>query len=532
MPILTADERIGRTIAGKYRLDRILGEGGMGVVYAGSHLRLNTPVAVKFLHPAYSQHKSVVERFLREAQATARLSHPNIVSVRDVDIDTDGSVYMVLEMLEGESLATLLARRRSLSLDETLRIALPIMDALSYAHSIGITHRDVKPDNIFVSVSGDQLVPKLLDFGIAKLTEGPSSHTATGAVLGTALYMAPEQAMGRKEVGPKADVWAIALVVYECLTGTVPYEADLADAAPAAILLSLMTSRIVELRERRPDLPVALSDALAQAMQRDPGQRTESVAKLRSALHSLPASPNTKPQIPLPTLGDQATTLFRPALTTGPDLATRSLLRPTLIGVGAVTLCAAALLTLAFVNRATTTVVTELPGAWTSVPTTTPPGVPSTPVAMPTAEPPMAVEAPTPPLADLPSVQQARPLARRQERPTRPRAERSVPEAQDDPLAALDSPPQARRMQPAREEVRTMKRMLEPLIQACGTGAGESAVVQFAIAGATGQATSIEVSGVTSEASRRCVGRVIQSRARFPLFAEASIQLAWRFDLR
>ena len=339
MPILTADERIGRTIAGKYRLDRILGEGGMGVVYAGSHLRLNTPVAVKFLHPAYSQHKPVVERFLREAQATARLSHPNIVSVRDVDIDTDGSVYMVLEMLEGESLATLLARRRSLSLDETLRIALPIMDALSYAHSLGITHRDVKPDNIFVSVSGNQLVPKLLDFGIAKLTEGPSSHTATGAVLGTALYMAPEQAMGRKEVGPKADVWAIALVVYECLTGTIPYEADLADAAPAAILLSVMTARVVELSERRPDLPTALSNALTKAMQRDLVQRTESVAKLRSALHSLPASP-TKPHVPLPTLGDQATTLFRPALTTGPDLATRSLLRPTLIGIGAVALCA------------------------------------------------------------------------------------------------------------------------------------------------------------------------------------------------
>ena len=528
MPILTADERIGRTIASKYRLDRILGEGGMGVVYAGSHLRLNTPVAVKFLHPAYSQHKPVVERFLREAQATARLSHPNIVSVRDVDIDTDGSVYMVLEMLEGESLATLLARRRSLSLDETLRIALPIMDALSYAHSLGITHRDVKPDNIFVSVSGNQLVPKLLDFGIAKLTEGPSSHTATGAVLGTALYMAPEQAMGRKEVGSKADVWAIALVVYECLTGTVPYEADLADAAPAAILLSVMTARMVELRERRSDLPSALSDALAKAMQRDPAQRTESVAKLRSALASLPASSTTKPHIPLPTLGDQATTLFRPALTTGPDLAARSRLRPALIGIGLVTLCAVALLSFALSNRSTTTVVTELPGAWTSARPTATPSVPSTPVATPTRAPENVVA----PAVVEPTVEAPRPVERRSERPVRPRTERTFADAQDDPLAALDSPPQARRMQPAREEVRTMKRTLEPLIAACGTGAGESAVVQFAIAGATGRAGSIEVSGVTSDASRRCVERVIEGRARFPLFADASIQLAWRFDLR
>ena len=199
MPVLTTQDRLGMTVADKYRLDRVLGEGGMGVVYAGHHLKLDLPVAVKFLHPQYSRSPDVVERFLREARATSRLIHPNVVQVRDIDVaQEDGSVYMVLELLTGKSLAKHLEEQKVLSVDETLTILFPVIDALAAAHDLGIVHRDVKPDNVFLCRGLDgRITPKVLDFGIAKLTAGGSSPsaTATGAIMGTALYMAPEQAL-------------------------------------------------------------------------------------------------------------------------------------------------------------------------------------------------------------------------------------------------------------------------------------------------------------------------------------------------
>lgn len=218
MPILTSHELVGTILDGKYRLERILGEGGFGVVYAARHVRLDRAVAVKLLHPHCAEDVQAVERFVREARATAALSHPNVVTVRDVDAAPDGSVYIVLELLEGESLAQHLARRGPLSSIETMSILAPILDALDAAHRMGIVHRDVKPGNVFLShdASG-RVVPKLLDFGVAKLAG--ATLTTTGTVLGTLAYTAPEQARGERRVGPWSDVWSVAVMLYECLTG-------------------------------------------------------------------------------------------------------------------------------------------------------------------------------------------------------------------------------------------------------------------------------------------------------------------------
>jgi serine/threonine-protein kinase len=300
MPIPTIEERVGTVVDGKYRVDRILGKGGMGVVYACMHLALERPVALKFLHPRLTEHREIVGRFMREARATSRLSHPNVVDVRDVDVLPDGSVYMVLELLEGESLASYLERVGRLSLAETLELLLPVMDALAVAHAAGIVHRDVKPENVFLARVGDRVVPKVLDFGIAKLADAESqSSTATGSVLGTPLYMAPEQAMGRtSEIGACSDVWSMGVMVYECLTGELPFEvAD--DATPAAIVMSVMTGRIAKIEEKRPDLPPAFAALVGRALELLPVSRVASMRELgeglRAATESRPPTTGTQP---------------------------------------------------------------------------------------------------------------------------------------------------------------------------------------------------------------------------------------------
>jgi tRNA A-37 threonylcarbamoyl transferase component Bud32 len=287
MPVVTSEERLGTTLDGKYRLDRILGEGGMGVVFAGEHVRLHKPVAVKFLHPQFSQAGEVVHRFIREAQSAARLSHPNVVDVRDVDTAPDGAVYMVLELLEGESLASHLARVGKLSVHTALAFVEPAMDALAVAHAAGIVHRDIKPDNIHLSrsLSGD-IVPKVLDFGIAKLAESASgSATATGSVIGTPAYMAPEQALGRKDLGPPADVWSMAVVLYECLSGVMPFDFP-TDTNPMGIVVTVLTDTPISLGTRCPELPAALVRVIDRALQKDAAQRYPTMREFLQALRA------------------------------------------------------------------------------------------------------------------------------------------------------------------------------------------------------------------------------------------------------
>lgn len=285
MPILTPSERLGTVVDGKYRLDRILGEGGFGVVYAGTHLRLDRQVAVKFLHPQHSQNADVVERFMREARATSKLSHPNVIDVRDVEMAPDGSVYMVLELLQGQPLSDYLAKHHRLPLAEVMALLRPVIDALEVAHRAGIVHRDIKPDNVFLSRSLEgRVVPKVLDFGIAKLADGNAKATATGSVIGTPIYMSPEQAMGQqKNVGPWSDVWSTAVMIYECLAGQFPFELP-PEPTPTAVVLAVVTAPVFPLSNYRPDLPPAVSDVIGRALDRSVETRIRSMGELGTAL--------------------------------------------------------------------------------------------------------------------------------------------------------------------------------------------------------------------------------------------------------
>lgn len=282
VPVLTEAERVGTTVGGKYRLDRIIGRGGVGTVFAGVHTWTGRDVAVKMLHVQYAEERAVVDRFLTEARAAAVLRHPNVVDVLDMGKDDDGAVYMVLEHLEGESLARRLERRKRLEPEEAAAIVLPVMDALADAHEQSIIHRDIKPENIFLAIDGKRRsVPKLLDFGIAKvLAVGSARATRTGMVIGTPAYMSPEQADGMSEVGPGADIWSIGVLLYECLTGTLPFPSE----SPTATLVAIMTSSAKPLRVAAPDLPVALANAVDRALSKDQSQRWPNMRAFAEAI--------------------------------------------------------------------------------------------------------------------------------------------------------------------------------------------------------------------------------------------------------
>lgn len=221
------DPMPGQVIAQKYRLERCLGEGGQGSVWRAENLVLELPVALKLVHPE-AVHGLVPDRLFREARAAATLGHPAIVRIFDVGRTADGLPFLVMELLRGESLADELTRTERLSPARALRLLLPIADGLAAAHAERIVHRDVKPDNIFIAVSGDWIQPKLLDFGLARRSisgDRLGRLTDAGAVLGTPAYLSPEQASGRGEVDARADVWSFSATLYECLTGVVPFQA-------------------------------------------------------------------------------------------------------------------------------------------------------------------------------------------------------------------------------------------------------------------------------------------------------------------
>jgi serine/threonine-protein kinase len=216
----------GQVVAEKLRLTRQLGSGGMGSVWVADHLTLKTQVAVKFMAAELAGNADALARFSREAAAAARIKSPHVVRVFDYGV-SEGTPYMVLELLEGEDLASLLRRRGALDPREAAEIVSQAAQALEQAHAQGIVHRDIKPGNIFLSPSGGEVFVRLLDFGVAKAPELEfSTKTVTGATLGTPYYMSPEQVFAKGPVDASADVWALAVVAYECITGVLPFEGD------------------------------------------------------------------------------------------------------------------------------------------------------------------------------------------------------------------------------------------------------------------------------------------------------------------
>ncbi|HEX7601899.1 MAG TPA: serine/threonine-protein kinase, partial [Polyangiaceae bacterium] len=258
----------------------------MGVVWAAVQLVTRKPVALKALRTAHTGDKQLLQRFLREARAACAVHHPNVVEIYDVIVVEDGLPVMVMDLLEGESLGQRVEREHAIPLPELASILLPVVSAVGTAHSIGIVHRDLKPDNIFLSRTATGTEVKVLDFGIAKLTatDGDAAATGgltgTGAMLGTPFYMAPEQIYGEKDVDHRTDIWAIGVILYECLAGVRPTQAD----SIGQILKVITRDGIKPLREICPDLPPDILDLVDRMLSVDRANRPSSLTEVGQVL--------------------------------------------------------------------------------------------------------------------------------------------------------------------------------------------------------------------------------------------------------
>jgi tRNA A-37 threonylcarbamoyl transferase component Bud32 len=262
-----------RVLGERYRVVRHLARGGMAEVYLAHDELLDRPVAVKLLFPELADDASFVERFRREARAAAGLNHPNIVSVYDFGED-DGAYFMVMEYVEGETLRDIIRSRGPLPSEEAAGISADVAAALAAAHRHGIVHRDVKPGNVLVS---DMV--KVADFGIARAGDPRESLTQTGAVLGTATYLAPEQAQGQP-VDPRPDNYALGVMLYEMLAGQPPFRGD----TPVAVAYQHLSETPVPPSQHNADVPPALDAVVLKAMEKDPARRQQSAQELRDEL--------------------------------------------------------------------------------------------------------------------------------------------------------------------------------------------------------------------------------------------------------
>ena len=280
----------GTLVNGKYRLGRQLGEGGMGAIFEARHEFLGTEVALKFLHPALSSRPNVVARFVQEARVSANMKSPHIVSVVDVDQSPEGLAFLVMELLRGEALAGRLAREPVLPLPLTLNIAVQVLLALEVAHALGVVHRDMKPENVFLTdapgqagATSDGLLVKILDFGIAKLRtlgEVKAQLTKPGMVMGTPEYMAPEQVFSADAVDARADIYALGAMIFEMLAGRRPVQGDDARAI-AAVVMSGNTPRLDAVAPR---VPKEIADVVAISLAPKPNDRFSSAAAMLRAL--------------------------------------------------------------------------------------------------------------------------------------------------------------------------------------------------------------------------------------------------------
>jgi eukaryotic-like serine/threonine-protein kinase len=285
----------GTVLADKYRLEALLGEGGMGAVFRARHVLMDTPVAVKWLRPDVIHSADARERLLREARAVARIRHPHVVHVYDVDTH-DGAPFIVMELLEGESFAELIARE-SLPIARVIEILIGAMKGCAAAHEHGVVHRDIKPENIFIARDRRHPdgAPKLIDFGVAKTlgNDFDGRITPTGHSVGTPIFMSVEQLMSTEAIDPRTDVYAFGVVLYRALTGRLPFDGD----TFASIVIDIATKEAVAPKQLRPDLPASLDHVVRKAMARDRDQRyatiDELIAALRAAEHTFGNTPSS-----------------------------------------------------------------------------------------------------------------------------------------------------------------------------------------------------------------------------------------------
>jgi eukaryotic-like serine/threonine-protein kinase len=269
----------GELIQSRYRLNRLLGSGASGSVWAAKNELIDRDVALKVMRPDVAEDAVALQRFFNEAKASGRVRSSSIVEILDLGQAEDGSPFLVFELLDGEGLDAKLAREGMIEPEAACEIFISVAKALDLAHSQGIIHRDLKPANIFLHRDPEgHMIAKILDFGISKIFETNNNFTLTrtGTVVGSPAYMAPEQASGREDLDGRADVWSLGVVMYEALSGTLPHEAPNYNA----LMVRILTQDVDPMLTRKPDLPPKLCQVVDKCLRRDRDQRIQGAGEL------------------------------------------------------------------------------------------------------------------------------------------------------------------------------------------------------------------------------------------------------------